>query len=186
MTESGFMLLKASEKSGTPLSRIWGRMEGFLYRNNKCKLCFVIFARGFVRMFFTEGKIDILAIAGFIIMTTVLENWTNIYFVCIPANGCMKGIRYFTGQSHRKNNSVASADSKHRSIALKTRSSSSKVSYQKTFLKNLVNFTEKHQRLCIFLNKCTALISEGLHHWYSPVNIYKFFGAAILLAPSLL
>ena len=136
-------------------------------------------------MFFTEGKIDILAIAGFIIMTTVLENWTNIYFVCIPANGCMKGIRYFTGQSHRKNNSLASADSKHRSIALKTRSSSSKVSYQKTFLKNLVNFTEKHQRLCIFLNKCTALISEGLPSLVFPSE-YEFFGAAILLAPSLL
>ena len=131
-------------------------------------------------VFDSEGKIDILAIAGFIIMTTVLENWTNIYFVCIPANGCMKGIRYFVGQPHRKNNPIASADSKRLSIALKTRSSSSKVSYQKTFLKNLVNFTEKHQRLCLFLNKRTALISEGLHHWYSPVNIHEFFGAAIL------
>ena len=104
-------------------------------------------------VFDSEGKIDILAIAGFIIMTTVLENWTNIYFVCIPANGCMKGIRYFVGQPHRKNNPIASADSKRLSIALKTRSSSSKVSYQKTFLKNLVNFTEKHQRLCVFFKQ---------------------------------
>ena len=104
-------------------------------------------------VFDSEAKIDILAIAGFIIMTTVLENWTNIYFVCIPANGCMKGIRYFVGQPHRKNNPIASADSKRLSIALKTRSSSSKVSYQKTFLKNLVNFTEKHQRLCVFFKQ---------------------------------
>ena len=53
-------------------------------------------------------------------MPTVLENWANIHFVCIPANGYMEGIRFFAGQPHLKNNSIALADSKRHAILLKS------------------------------------------------------------------
>lgn len=68
------------------IQNLWG----FLYRNNQCKLCLVIFARGDAHVF--------------------------LKLVRIPANDCVVAIRSFTGHPHPKNNSIGSTDSKHLAI----------------------------------------------------------------------